>query len=68
MQTYSKVLNERFKLKQEIKAIQQENEELKSLLRKYMTSKVNSEMEVPPTRVILASLGLTNFGQIIPSS
>jgi len=58
MQKYNKLLTERLALAEDIKFIKGQNNELKSLLRQYMNSKINEELEVPPTQIMLAQAGI----------
>ncbi|KAK5664766.1 hypothetical protein BDV3_002123 [Batrachochytrium dendrobatidis] len=62
MQKYNKVLTHRFQLYQEIHSIQHQNEELKTLLRQYMSARVNDELQVPPTQIMLAQAGMLQQG------
>ena len=52
------LLTERWTLSQEITAVQTQNEELKNLLKHYMSAKINEELQVPPTQIMLAQAGL----------
>ena len=45
---------------QEIAAIQRQNDELKQLLRQYMVSQINDELQVPPTQILLSQLTRSN--------
>ncbi|XP_018585901.2 dynein regulatory complex protein 1-like [Scleropages formosus] len=56
---YYTVLNERSELLVETQNLQQQNMELKMLLHQYLSSKVNAELVVPPTR--LMQLNKNNF-------
>jgi dynein regulatory complex protein 1 len=58
MEKYNTLLNERWSLTQEISSVQTQNEELKNLLKHYMSAKINEELEVPPTQIMLAQAGL----------
>jgi len=58
MQKYNKLLTERLALAGDIKSIKEQNDELKALLRQYMNSKINEELEVPPTQIMLAEAGI----------
>ncbi|OUM65489.1 hypothetical protein PIROE2DRAFT_35114, partial [Piromyces sp. E2] len=58
MQKYNKLLSERMGLAEDIKFIKEQNNELKALLRQYMNAKVNEELEVPPTQIMLAQAGI----------
>ncbi|XP_071964667.1 dynein regulatory complex protein 1-like [Antedon mediterranea] len=52
LQRYSDVLTERSKLLTETEYYQQQNAELRMLLHQYINSRVNKELEIPPTRVL----------------
>ncbi|KAL7751088.1 hypothetical protein RI367_003668 [Sorochytrium milnesiophthora] len=54
MEAYHLLLTTRFKLSNEVQALEQQNSELKLLLREYMGARVNQELEVPPSRVIMS--------------
>jgi dynein regulatory complex protein 1 len=56
MEKYNTLLSERWSL--EITAVQTQNDELKNLLKHYMSAKINQELQVPPTQIILAQAGL----------
>ncbi|KAJ3100129.1 hypothetical protein HDU97_002461 [Phlyctochytrium planicorne] len=56
MEKYNDLLSQRWQETQEIGSIMQQNEELKGLLRQYMSAKVNDELQVPPTQIMLAQL------------
>jgi len=58
MQKYNKILMERMALAEDIKFFKEQNSELKALLRQYMNSKVNEELEIPPTQIMLAQAGI----------
>lgn len=58
MEKYNTLLNERCNLTLEISAVQTQNEELKNLLKHYMSAKINEELQVPPTQIMLAQAGL----------
>lgn len=49
---YSEVLSGRSTLIQETDSLRQQNSELRMLLHQYVSSKVNAELEIPPTRVL----------------
>jgi len=49
---YSHVLKERSTLIGETDSLRQQNSELRMLLHQYLSSKVNQELEIPPTRVL----------------
>ncbi|RKP17897.1 hypothetical protein ROZALSC1DRAFT_30343 [Rozella allomycis CSF55] len=55
MQKYNVALTDRWKLFHEIQDIKTQNEELKILLRKYLTAKINDELQIPPTKVLLGA-------------
>ncbi|XP_067665435.1 dynein regulatory complex protein 1-like [Haliotis asinina] len=52
LEKYSEVLGSRASLITETDALRQQNAELRMLLHQYVNSKVNSELEIPPTRVL----------------
>ncbi|XP_033109065.1 dynein regulatory complex protein 1-like [Anneissia japonica] len=52
LERYSNVLTERSKLITETESYQQQNAELRMLLHQYINSRVNQELEIPPTRVL----------------
>lgn len=52
LEKYSECLNARSGLITETDALRQQNAELRMLLHQYVNSKVNAELEVPPTRVL----------------
>ncbi|ORX54721.1 hypothetical protein BCR36DRAFT_282870, partial [Piromyces finnis] len=58
MQKYNKILSERMTLAEDIKFIKEQNNELKALLRQYMNAKINDELEIPPTQIMLAQAGI----------
>jgi dynein regulatory complex protein 1 len=49
---YYEVLTARAKLLEETDSLRQQNAELRLLLHQYVNSKVNQELEVPPTRIL----------------
>ncbi|XP_071491809.1 dynein regulatory complex protein 1-like [Diadema antillarum] len=49
---YSDVLHERAKLITETDGLRQQNAELRMLLHQYINSRVNQELEIPPTRIL----------------
>lgn len=53
---YQAVLTERASLIQETDALRQQNAELRMLLHQYVNSRVNQELEIPPTRILQAEL------------
>ncbi|KAJ3042074.1 hypothetical protein HDV00_008155 [Rhizophlyctis rosea] len=62
MEKYNSLLSERHSLASEVDSIARQNEELKSLLRQYMSARVNEELQVPPTQILLAQAGLLQPG------
>ncbi|XP_017401025.1 dynein regulatory complex protein 1 isoform X1 [Cebus imitator] len=52
LEKYHLVLTQRAKLLLENSSLEQQNTELQALLQQYLTSKINSELQVPPTRVL----------------
>ncbi|XP_022104509.1 dynein regulatory complex protein 1-like [Acanthaster planci] len=52
LEKYSDVLNQRAKLITETDSLRQQNAELRMLLHQYINSKVNQELEIPPTKVL----------------
>jgi dynein regulatory complex protein 1 len=58
MEKYNQVLGERWQLTQEITSVTRQNLELRLLLKQYMTARVNDDLHVPPTRILLAQAGL----------
>ncbi|XP_074656888.1 dynein regulatory complex protein 1-like [Tubulanus polymorphus] len=52
MEKYSETLTARASLINETDALRQQNAELRMLLHQYVNSKVNAELEIPPTRVL----------------
>ncbi len=52
LQQYEKMLSERGRLVGETKGLQQQNLELRVLLQHYMSSKINDDLQIPPTRVL----------------
>ncbi|XP_030830868.1 dynein regulatory complex protein 1 [Strongylocentrotus purpuratus] len=49
---YSDTLHERAKLITETDGLRQQNAELRMLLHQYINSRVNQELEIPPTRIL----------------
>ncbi|KAL3890634.1 hypothetical protein ACJMK2_002915 [Sinanodonta woodiana] len=56
LQVYSETLTSRSSLITETDALKQQNAELRMLLHQYVNSKVNTELEIPPTRVLQLEL------------
>ena len=52
LENYDMVLEERTALSNEVRQLEQDNSDLKALLHQYLSSKVNSELQIPPTQVI----------------
>ncbi|XP_055954259.1 dynein regulatory complex protein 1 [Patella vulgata] len=52
LEKYSECLQSRSNLINETDALRQQNAELRMLLHQYVNSKVNTELEIPPTRVL----------------
>ncbi|XP_013380975.2 dynein regulatory complex protein 1-like, partial [Lingula anatina] len=52
LEMYSDCLQSRAKLITETDGLRQQNAELRMLLHQYVNSKVNAELEIPPTRVL----------------
>lgn len=52
LENYDVVLEERTALSNEVRQLEQDNSDLKALLHQYLSSKVNSELQIPPTQVI----------------
>lgn len=58
MEKYNETLSERWQLSQEINSVRHQNDELKALLRQYMSARVNDELQIPPTEIMLAQAGM----------
>lgn len=58
MEKYHTLLTQRWQTSQKITAMEQQNEELKVLLRQYMHARVNDELRVPPTQIMFAQAGM----------
>lgn len=56
LEKYNEVLHSRSTLLNETEALRQQNAELRLLLHQYVNSKVNAELEIPPTRVLQLEL------------
>uniref|UniRef100_G1QNQ7 Dynein regulatory complex protein 1 n=1 Tax=Nomascus leucogenys TaxID=61853 RepID=G1QNQ7_NOMLE len=54
LEKYHLVLTQRAKLLLENSSLEQQNTELQALLQQYLNSKINSELQVPPTKVLQA--------------
>ncbi|XP_066533462.1 dynein regulatory complex protein 1 isoform X2 [Hoplias malabaricus] len=52
LKKYHTVLTERSKLLTDTQRLKQQNSELKTLLHQYLNSKINTELEIPPTRLM----------------
>lgn len=52
LEKYNETLTSRSSLINETDALRQQNAELRMLLHQYVNSKVNAELEIPPTRVL----------------
>lgn len=52
LEKYHIVLTQRAKLLLENSSLEQQNTELQALLQQYLNSKINSELQVPPTQVL----------------
>ncbi|XP_064220334.1 dynein regulatory complex protein 1 isoform X3 [Aotus nancymaae] len=52
LEKYHLVLTQRAKLLLENSSLEQQNTELQALLQQYLTAKINSELQVPPTQVL----------------
>ena len=55
--SYSETLKGRANLLTETDALRTQNAELRMLLHQYINSKVNAELEIPPTRVLQLDVG-----------
>jgi len=53
---YLSTLTERASLIQETESLQQQNAELRMLLHQYVNSKVNQELQIPPTKILQMEL------------
>jgi dynein regulatory complex protein 1 len=58
MEKYHDLLSQRWQVSEKITKIEQQNGELKSLLRQYMSARVNDELQIPPTQIMLAQAGM----------
>ncbi|CAL1532912.1 unnamed protein product [Lymnaea stagnalis] len=56
LEKYHETLNGRSTLLTETESLRQQNSELKLLLHQYINSKVNAELQIPPTRVLQLEL------------
>eukprot|EP01137_Pigoraptor_chileana_P011389 Opistho-2@62167 len=52
LEKYNSLLSQRWELINETDSLRTQNDELRTLLSQYMTSKVNQDLRVPPTRVM----------------
>ena len=59
---FSSILNARTKLIEENSALAKQNDELRLLLSKYMQSKVNQELQIPPSQIIQLQLAEQSAG------
>ncbi|KAJ3063744.1 hypothetical protein HDU98_000466 [Podochytrium sp. JEL0797] len=57
MKKYNALLTERYQLTEDIDAVRSQSEELKGLLRQYMSAKVNDELQIPPTQIMWHAAG-----------
>ncbi|XP_076872440.1 dynein regulatory complex protein 1 [Brachyhypopomus gauderio] len=55
LEKYHFVLTDRSKLVTETRRLKQQNSELKTLLHQYLNSKVNAELEIPPSQMMTLS-------------
>ena len=58
----SSILNARAKLIDENASLAKQNDELRLLLSKYMQSKVNQELQIPPSQIIQLQLAEQSSG------
>ncbi|KAJ3274409.1 hypothetical protein HDV01_003013 [Terramyces sp. JEL0728] len=58
MEKYNILLTQRWQISQKIEVTTKQNEELKALLRQYMASRINDELQIPPTQIMLAQAGM----------
>lgn len=59
---FSSILTARGKLIDENNALAKQNDELRLLLSKYMQSKVNQELQIPPSQIIQLQLAEQSSG------
>jgi len=52
LERYNEILTERANQIQSTEALRQQNAELRMLLHQYINSKINQELEIPPTKVL----------------
>lgn len=52
LEKYHRLLNERSSSLNEVESLQHQNNELRALLNQYLSSRINSELVVPPTVLI----------------
>lgn len=57
MEKYHDVLTNRGQLISETSALRQQNGELRMLLHQYLNSKINTELEIPPTQIMKVDFG-----------
>ncbi|KAJ1328594.1 hypothetical protein BSLG_010326 [Batrachochytrium salamandrivorans] len=62
MEKYNKVLAHRWQLSQDISSVSNQNNELKILLGQYMSARINEELHIPPTQIMLAQAGILQPG------
>jgi dynein regulatory complex protein 1 len=58
MEKYHEELVGRYNLSNENLRLSDQNDELKTLLRQYMSARVNDELQIPPSRIMLAQAGM----------
>ncbi|KAM4772434.1 dynein regulatory complex protein 1 [Rhinophrynus dorsalis] len=59
MEKYYDILTSRSQLISETSSLRQQNNELRILLHQYLNSKVNAELEIPPTQIMQAEFSRT---------
>ncbi|KAI8928360.1 sperm tail-domain-containing protein [Entophlyctis helioformis] len=62
MNKHNEIVTHRWQLSQEIHSVRHQNEELKALLRQYMAARINDELQIPPTQIMLAQAGMLQSG------
>lgn len=60
---YRNVLTERSQLIKDNSGLRQQNQELNMLLHQYVNAKVNTELQIPPTRILQLNLNNPNIEQ-----